>query len=258
MPNIACSQTVSNKLFAFDFDGVICDSAVETAHSGWKMALQIWTDMPADLPPSLLNGFREVRPVLETGYEAALILRLLFEDTRADALLDDFHSLLEALLIRDNLQTDELKLLFGETRDSWLKQDFDNWIAMNPLFTQVADKLRQLDPQQCVIITTKQERFVSHILSANQILFPLEHIYGLERNVSKQQILIDLSAEQRWQRMLFIEDRLPTLINVITDDRLDHVELYLADWGYNTIADRQHANNIQRIRQLTLDAVLAL
>ncbi|MTI62963.1 HAD family hydrolase [Methylophaga sp.] len=243
---------MNHKIYAFDFDGVICDSAVETGTAGWLVARKLWSDMPETMPPALMPQFRTVRPVMETGYEATLIMRLLFEGMPADMLMEAFHHQIEALLIRDALNVDELKEVFGATRDEWIAEDFSSWIAMNPLFDGIADKLKQIDTDNSFIITTKQERFVDHILSANAIQFPLDRIYGLDRNLSKQQILTDLSLEHPEAEILFIEDRLPTLINVITDDRLDRVKLFLADWGYNTAEDRDSAASIKRIRIISL------
>lgn len=244
---------MTNKLYALDFDGVLCDSAVETAMAGWKVALQLWSDMPEQIPAEILEKFRQVRPVMETGYESILIVRMLFEGLDTESVMAAFHHQIEALMIRDALAVDELKQAFGATRDQWIADDFDNWIQMNPLFEGIAEKLHQLETAQTVIITTKQERFVDHILSANQIHFPIEQIYGLDRNLSKQQILTDLSAAQPNTDILFVEDRLPTLINVITDDRLDHVQLLLANWGYNTKEDRDSATEIKRIKTISLE-----
>jgi phosphoglycolate phosphatase-like HAD superfamily hydrolase len=243
---------MSHKIYAFDFDGVICDSAIETGTAGWLVARKLWTDMPETLPAGLMSQFRAVRPVMETGYEATLIMRLLFEGMPAETLRQAFHHQIEALLIRDALNVDELKEIFGTTRDEWIADDFSSWIEMNPLFDGIADKLKQIDTDNSFIVTTKQERFVDHILSANDIQFPLDRIYGLDRNLSKQQILTDLSLERPDDEILFIEDRLPTLINVITDDRLDQVKLFLADWGYNTAEDRDSAANIKRIKIISL------
>lgn len=249
---------MNHKIYAFDFDGVICDSAIETGTAGWLVARKLWSDMPEKMPAELMSQFRTVRPVMETGYEATLIMRLLYEGMATEMLLDAFHHQIEALLLRDQLNVDELKEIFGSTRDEWIADDFDSWIAMNPLFDGIADKLKQIDTNNSFIITTKQERFVDHILNANRIEFPLERIYGLDRNLSKQQILTDLSLELPENEILFIEDRLPTLINVITDDRLDQVKLFLADWGYNTDADRDSAANIKRIKIISLADVAAL
>ena len=147
---------MENKLYALDFDGVICDSAVETGITGWKVASQLWPEMPAEIPSEMIDLFRQVRPVMETGYEAILIMRLLFEGTPPQNLLDDFANAIKDIIEQEQLSTDQLKQLFGETRYHWINDDLDDWIAMNPLFDGVADKLRQIDPEQCVIITTKQ------------------------------------------------------------------------------------------------------
>ena len=160
---------MTNKLYALDFDGVLCDSAVETAIAGWKVALQLWSDMPDHIPAEILERFRQVRPVMETGYESILIVRMLFEGLDTESLMTAFHHQIEALMIRDALEVDELKQTFGATRDQWIEDDFDNWIKMNPLFDGVAEKLHQLETEQSVIITTKQERFVDHILSQDPL-----------------------------------------------------------------------------------------
>lgn len=243
---------MTNKLYALDFDGVICDSAIETGTAGWKVAQKLWSDMPAIVPADLMAQFRQVRPVMETGYESILIMRLLFEGMSGENITSAFHHQMEALMIRDALTVDELKDIFGTTRDEWIASDFESWIDMNPLFDGIGDKLRQIDADNCFIVTTKQERFVDHILSANNINFPLAQIYGLDRNLSKPQILSDLSQERPETDILFVEDRLPTLINVITDDRLDNVRLFLADWGYNTQQDRDSAANTKRIHTISL------
>jgi phosphoglycolate phosphatase-like HAD superfamily hydrolase len=249
---------MTNKLYALDFDGVICDSAIETGIAGWKVALKVWADMPTEMPDDLLEKFRQVRPVMETGYEAVLIMRLLYEGMSADTLMSAFHHQIEALMIRDDMFVDELKEVFGSTRDEWIRDDFDSWIAMNPLFEGIAEKLRTIPTDNLVIITTKQERFVDHILKANQISLPIAQVYGLDRNMSKQQILSDLHAETPDMEIVFIEDRLPALINVITEDGLDDIKLYLASWGYNIASDKESANNIDRISVIQLSDMALL
>ena len=50
----------------------------------------------------------------------------------------------------------------------------------------------------------------------------------------------------------FIEDRLKTLETVKKQAGLENVTLFLADWGYNTIADQQSALKDDRIHRLSL------
>jgi len=249
---------INSKLYALDFDGVICDSAIETGITGWKVAQHIWRDMPAHPAEKMINLFRQVRPVMETGYEAVLIMRLLYEGISPARLLADFANQINHIIKREKLSTSALKQQFGETRDHWIANDLAQWIEMNPLFEGVADKLRQIDPEQCYIITTKQERFVSQILAANNIAFPADRIFGLDRNMSKPQILADLLVKHSGQTILFVEDRLPTLINVINDQRLNDVQLFFAVWGYNTEQDKMDASKQAKITTLDLAGFIYL
>lgn len=248
----------NNKLYAFDFDGVICDSAIETGITGWKVACQLWPDMPTETPPQLLEKFRQVRPVMETGYESILIMRKLFEGIAPRLLLEQFKTQIKTIIRRDQLSVDSLKRRFGEQRDSWIHDHLDEWILMNPLFDGIAEKLRKIDNQLTYIITTKQERFVSQIFKANSIIFPTERIYGLERDLSKQHVLAALSVRHPNQQIMFVEDRLPTLIDVINDERLTKVQLYFANWGYNTEQDKIAANEESTITTIDLPEMLLL
>lgn len=245
---------MSNSIIhAFDFDGVICDSAVETALTGWKAANQLWNDMPAETPQAMIEHFRQIRPIIETGYEAILAMRLLYLGESCAAIYRDYNEKTQQLLQQIQTSTDELKKRFGETRDHWIANDLASWIAMNPLFPGVAKKLQRLGQTDTwYVITTKQERFVKQILRANAIELDEERIYGLDRNLSKAEVLKGLLQEHPTQTLQFIEDRLPTLLNVQKHSDLADVELLFALWGYNTDQDKLEAKQ-QGFITLTLD-----
>jgi phosphoglycolate phosphatase-like HAD superfamily hydrolase len=230
-------------LYALDFDGVICDSAVETGMTGWKAAAQLWHDMPKAIPSTILiDRFRQVRPIIETGYEAILAMRLLHQDMSVETILNDFFTQKQALLDQTDTTEDDLKKRFGAVRDAWIEDSLDDWIAMNPLFPNVAEKLKTLTEQDlCYIVTTKQERFVASILKANGITLSADKIFGLDRNKSKETVLTGLMAQYPQRTFYFVEDRLPTLLKVLANDRLANVNLLFASWGYNTADDKQQA-----------------
>ena len=226
-------------LYALDFDGVICDSAVETGITGWKAASQIWSDMQGPAPSVLIEQFRLLRPIIETGYEAILAMRLLHLGNSVDSIYSSYADKTQALLAQAQVTTDDLKKLFGQARDTWIADDLADWVAMNPLFAGVAEKLQQLGQRHSwLIITTKQERFVKQILQANAIELADQHIYGLDRNLSKVEVLKNLLNQQPEQAIYFVEDRLPTLLNVAKQPELASVKLIFALWGYNTEADK--------------------
>jgi phosphoglycolate phosphatase-like HAD superfamily hydrolase len=232
-------------IHALDFDGVICDSAIETGITGWKAASQLWNDMSGEMPAQpLLDAFRRVRPVLETGYEAILIMRLLFQEATAETLLEHFSEQIQAIIQKENLDTDQLKHLFGETRDRWIEKNLQQWITMNPLFPGIAEKLQALNTNGLwYIITTKQERFVKQILHAHNLELANERIYGLDRNMNKVAVLRQLLNTHPDQSIYFLEDRLPTLQTVMQHQDLAAIKLFLASWGYNTDQDRNAVAN---------------
>ncbi len=244
-------------IYALDFDGVICDSAIETGITGWKAAIQLWPDMKAPLPnTALINQFRLARPVIETGFEAILIIRLLYLEQSIDSIINNFKSLKQQTIVDSNQTPETLKKLFGNTRDHWIKNNLDEWIAMNPLFPGIREKLKNLGHQPWAIVTTKQERFVAQILAANDINLPDNCIYGLDRQLSKEAVLSELLEKNPQQSIHFVEDRLPTLLNVIANDRLSTLTLSFALWGYNTTEDKSAAQSKQRIHSITLDQFL--
>lgn len=231
-------------VFALDFDGVICDSAVETAITGWKAASVIWQDMPKAAPQTMIDRFRLVRPIIETGYEAVLAMRLLFLGETTDSVFTDYGDKIQRLMKDANITVDDLKKLFGETRDAWIAEDLDDWIRMNPLFPGVAAKLKRLGQlYPWYVVTTKQERFVKQILQANGIGLADERIFGLDRKMSKVDVLALLLKLHPGAKIYFVEDRLPTLLNVLNCDALASVSLAFALWGYNTAKDKAVAEN---------------
>jgi hypothetical protein len=229
-------------IYALDFDGVICDSAVETAITGWKAAASIWEGMPRIIPQAMIDQFRLLRPNIETGYEAILVMRLLYQGETLESIESGYGDKLQGLLNDALITIDDLKKLFGEIRDIWIANDLADWVKMNPLFPDVATKLRNLGQQYpWYVITTKQERFVKQILNANAIELADEHIFGLDRNMSKVEVLKRLFKIHPIETIYFVEDRLPTLMNVLKNDELASVKLIFAMWGYNTNEDKSLA-----------------
>lgn len=245
-----------NIIYALDFDGVICDSAVETAITGWKAARFIWDDMPPTVPAECIDHFREIRPIIETGYEAILAMRLLYLGHNGADIYQHYGAFTQDLLREVEGGVDRLKMLFGTTRDQWIAEDLPDWVAMNPLFPGVAEKLRRIQAHHlCYIITTKQERFVKQILKAQDLAIPDGRIFGLDRNFSKPEVLRQLLRAHPGQVIVFVEDRLPTLENVLNCPDLAGIHLVFARWGYNTEADKAKAGRLPIVLQ-SLDEFL--
>jgi hypothetical protein len=56
--------------------------------------------------------------------------------------------------------------------------------------------------------------------------------------MSKVEVLTGLLKNHSDATIYFVEDRLPTLLNVLKTDELSSVKLIFALWGYNTAEDK--------------------
>ncbi len=247
------------RIYALDFDGVICDSAIETGISGWKAGRKLWNDYTSALPTSnLIEQFRQIRPAMEMGYEALLVIRLLYDGNTVESILNNYSENLQKVIDKSNLDIDALKKIFGETRDRWINDDIDDWLEMNPLFSGVTEKLENLSRKEIwYIITTKQERFVKLIFAANHINLPDNRIFGMDRKMSKGAILENLVCKHTAEEIIFVEDRLPALLKVINNKKLSSIKLFFALWGYNTDQDKIEAET-QPIKSIELNEFLAV
>lgn len=234
-------------VLALDFDGVLCDSARETGITGWKAAGELWRDMAEPEPPEpLLERYRRARPVIETGFEAILMMRLLADGEDPDALLEDFPRRLPGVIERSGTDAAGLMRLYGAVRDRWIAADPEGWLSLSPLYPGTAEVLTDLPPgTECYIVTTKEERFVVRLLGFHGVDFPAGRIFGLDRGMKKEAVLGVLMGRHPGRRIDFVEDRLPTLRRLLDRPDLAAVRLHLACWGYSTEAERREAARLK-------------
>ena len=68
----AAAAMPGGSVWAFDFDGVVCDSVGESSLSAWRAAEAKWlelfgTEAARAQQDRVVEGMRVVRPVVETG-----------------------------------------------------------------------------------------------------------------------------------------------------------------------------------------------
>ncbi|XP_058754691.1 uncharacterized protein LOC131627845 [Vicia villosa] len=257
-------------LYALDFDGVLCNTCEETAISALKAAKLRWPTLFESVDSATEDWIVEqmitVRPVVETGYETLLLVRLLLE-TRVPSIRKS--SVAEGLTVEGILESwfelkpivieewkenrEDLIDLFGKVRDDWLENDLTGWIQANRFYPGVTDALR-FASSRVYIVTTKQSRFADALLrELAGITIPPERIYGLGTG-PKVEVLKKLQnmPEHQGLALHFVEDRFATLKNVIKEPELDNWNLYLVDWGFNTQKERDEAAADPRVQLLEL------
>ncbi|CAL6362769.1 unnamed protein product [Bathycoccus prasinos] len=215
----AASST--STLFALDFDGVVCDSVGESSLSAWKHGVELWPE--------------------------------LFECERANEKKDE---VLDKLRAKWQLDRKTMVLEFGKIRDDWIRTDFKSWLQPNALYEDVPEALRfctERRDAKVTIVTTKQARFADAILvDMGGVKIPEEDL--ISTTVSgepKADVLVRLEEtfnKDGASRMIFVEDKLSTLIKVANDKRLSKWDLFFVDWGYNTEDERQVAKHDYRMK----------
>ncbi|MQM09012.1 hypothetical protein Taro_041866 [Colocasia esculenta] len=252
-------------LYALDFDGVLCDSCGESSLSAVKAAKIRWpsifNEVDAALEQWIVDQMHILRPVVETGYENLLLVRLLLElripsirkssvsaGLTVDGILENWLELKPVILKEWVEDRDCLIDLFGRVRDEWIEHEFSGWIGANRFYPGVAEALKFSSS------TIYISRFADALLrELAGVIIPSDRIYGLGTG-PKVKVLKQLQGRPEHQglRFHFVEDRLATLKNVIKEPELDGWNLYLGKWGYNTEKERQEAEGITRIHLLDL------
>ncbi|XP_010255309.1 PREDICTED: uncharacterized protein LOC104596025 isoform X2 [Nelumbo nucifera] len=257
-------------LYALDFDGVLCDSCGESSLSAVKAAKIRWPGLfdgvDSAMEDWIVDQMHVVRPVVETGYENVLLVRLLLEirmptirkssvadGLTIDRILDNWSKLKPVIMEEWDENRESLIELFGKVRDEWIEKGLSSWIGANRFYPGVPDALK-FASSRIYIVTTKQARFADALLrELAGVTIPSHRIYGLGTG-PKVEVLKQLQSkeENKGLTLHFVEDRLATLKNVIKVPELDGWNLYLGDWGYNTQKEREEAATIPRIQLLEL------
>ncbi|KAH0924977.1 hypothetical protein HID58_017233 [Brassica napus] len=258
-------------LYALDFDGVLCDSCGESSLSAVKAARVRWPGLFVGVDSALeewiVDQMHIVRPVVETGYENLLLVRLLLETKMpsirkssvaegltVDGILGSWGKIKPVIMEAwDEDDKDALIDLFGKVRDDWINNDLTTWIGANRFYPGVSDALK-FASSKIYIVTTKQGRFAEALLrEIAGVIIPPERIYALGSGPKVEVLkLLQNKPEHQGLTLHFVEDRLATLKNVIKEPELDKWNLYLSNWGYNTEKERAEAESIPRIQVIEL------
>ncbi|CAI0407402.1 unnamed protein product [Linum tenue] len=184
-------------LYALDFDGVLCDSCGESSLSAVKAAKLRWPDLFRGVDSTtedwIIAQMYTVRPVVETGYENLLLVRLLLEmkvpsirtssvaeGLTVDAILESWSKIKPVVMEEwGEMDRDDLVEFFGKVRDEWMEQDLKTWIGANRFYPGVPEALK-FASSTMYIVTTKQGRFADALLrELAGVTIPFERIYGL-------------------------------------------------------------------------------
>jgi hypothetical protein len=139
---MAPPQSTARTVLALDFDGVVCDSEPESSISGWKHGLELWPAVFSDQTQydRVLAGLRELRPVVETGFENTLLARCVLQRTYPTVVvLENWGKVMPQLMEQWGLDRGEMVAGYGRVRDEWMERDLQGWLAPNEIYPGVGE-----------------------------------------------------------------------------------------------------------------------
>lgn len=241
-------------VLALDFDGVLCDGLKEYFKTAWMAYCNLWQPSEKTPPAGLAASFYRLRPVVETGWEMPLVLKAVEDGFTEIELLADWPTIAKQLVSHYNLDPATLMAEVDGLRDRWIAADVDSWLAEHRFYPGVSDRLKAIlqTDTQITIISTKEGRFIQQLLQKEGIDLTDLQILGKEVKRSKANILKELIQIFPTATFWFVEDRLKTLQAIQPQPELAGVALFLADWGYNTPAERLFAEQNPNLHLLSL------
>ncbi len=246
------------KIFLFDFDGVIVDGMDEYWHSS-LLACEKFLNSPniavdQKLYKKVPNIFKEIRPWVKYGWEMILIVHEIIKKENSlnnfnkVNYINKYHQNCQRILKDNCWLAKDLQKILDKSREYQIEKDFEKWVNLHNPFFEVVKFIEELKKREIKtgIITTKGEIFAEKILKQLNI-FP-EFVFGYE---SGTKIEIAEKVAQNYEILGFIEDRKKTLIDIKQNYKTSHIPCLLADWGYLKEKDRYNLNN--GIKLLKLD-----
>jgi phosphoglycolate phosphatase-like HAD superfamily hydrolase len=241
-------------LLVLDFDGVVCDGMDEFFESAWRAWERLArVPRPDARREDLRARFGRLRPIVEAGWEMALLPALLAEtDPARDVELREvagWAAARDAFMRAHALSSHELAGALDAARDAWFGAERESWLRAHRFYPGVADWLKKLGVEGPLVyvLSTKEKRFLDYLLAWQGIPLPGECVIGKATpRRAKWDVIAELAARHglppdgagAW----FVEDRLPTLLELRKDaPHLRALRLFLAAWGYVFAEDLQRA-----------------
>jgi phosphoglycolate phosphatase-like HAD superfamily hydrolase len=256
----------SQKIFLFDFDGVIVDGMHEYWHSS-LLACERYLNSPyisfdQKLYKRVPNTFKEIRPLVKYGWEMILIVHEIIKkenpiiNLNKNEFINNYHQNCQKILKENSWIAEDLQKILDKSRKHQIEKNFESWVNLHKPFFEVIRFMEELSKREIKtgIITTKGKIFAEKILKQLNI-YP-EFVFGYE---SGTKIKIAERLSQSYEIIGFIEDRKKTLLDIKKNSETSHIPCFLAGWGYLKESDRYNLNNeINLIKLDNLENIVAI
>ena len=232
---------MNGRLLVVDFDGVLCDSAVEcmlTAYNAYKVVLGS-SGAPVRSIDALNAAHAELFLRHRHLVRVAKEYFLLWYEIERDADLERLAELKADKSIAPDLLTSYHDHFYSE-RVVWRNADPNGWNAANPLFPGIDPLALRIRDGSAVILSAKDEPSIRSILAFHGVDPTKTDIYGSDTGLDKHELVQRIADEHEIAAadMLCLDDNLDNL-TMLADEG---VKGCLAMWGYNSPREQKMAS----------------
>ena len=220
---------MSRPLLALDFDGVLCDSSPECAIVSANARLALLDPNRTPVFSPAVTRTEDFRRFIAFRYLVRTAAQYLLLWDRLDAGSPIHPTLpLERQTPADPGRLAAFQALFYQLRGRWREDDYDSWLAYNPVHPAVdssLDALRHVPDLR--IVSAKDEPSIRAILARRGVELERNQVLGRECG-DKRELLARLATEFPGRDIRFVDDN----IDNIELAAMPGIRCLLADWGY--------------------------
>jgi len=232
-------------LLAMDFDGVIADSIMECAVSGYNGFAKFTNSSkyivdPNEIDETSLLIFQRMRPFIRSGEDYIYLFQALIDKVTIGN-QNDFDDFKAEHIDRKIIYHD----YFYSSREELFTNHFSKWMELNPLYNGMKIFLNSISID-FHIISSKASKYINEILLQNNISIKDKNVHSTEDGLDKIEILQNIMSKNNYNAVntYYIDDHLDTLIKM----NKSKVNCLLAMWGYNN-------NNLDEYSELKINMI---
>ncbi len=222
---------------AFDFDGVIGDSAGECFVQSVKAFSEI--DKRDMSSKTIKHKFLEGRPLITKVEHLFTVMRLIQENPKIK-----FNRVTQRQFDteyqKDTVKAAEFGKRFYFHREQMKKISPKEWVALTKSFPKIAKFIAKVQKtNQVFIATTKDKKSTAELLATYGIKIPESHIIAKEFSKDKKIQIKEIARKAGVQpnKIVLIEDA----VKQIKDVKQVGTKSLLVRWGYSTKGQRKQA-----------------
>jgi phosphoglycolate phosphatase-like HAD superfamily hydrolase len=212
-------------LLFLDFDGVICDSALEC----YKSSLSAYNLAIAGTPPHTFKSdkyeFDLLRPYVRNSEDYLFIQEIIHKRIKVKSQSDfDAH-----IAVAPADKRSFYRKSFYDIRTSSFASDPKSWLNSNPIFPHMKEPLlRYCANPRLFILSTKKGEFIEAILSHNGIALDRDRIISSKEQERKLDHIGEALDSGKGEKAIFVDDQ----IDHLKGNNDTRIAVCLPLWGY--------------------------